>query len=121
MCAGDQVLQHIRRNSEQIRAAVPDAARLLQELLLWGVVSQEDFTSYSTSNSTAQEVLEQLISSLIREKSRVRTRGFLHVLSRLGEVDPKVHKWLKHLDNLGGFLGFSSCTGEEKFPVFHFP
>ncbi|KAM4788965.1 E3 ubiquitin-protein ligase TTC3 isoform 1-T1 [Cyanocitta cristata] len=101
LCAGDQVLQHIRRNSEQLKAAVPDAAKFLKELLLWGVLSQEDVTSYSRSSSTSQELLEQLINSLIQEKSRVQTRGFLHVLSQLGEVDPKVHKWLKHLDNLG--------------------
>ncbi|KAM7066771.1 E3 ubiquitin-protein ligase TTC3 isoform 1-T1 [Acridotheres tristis] len=99
--AGDQVLQHIQRNSQQIKAAVPDTAQLLKELLEWGVIRQEDFTSYSQINGTCQEVLEQLISSLIQEKSRVQSRGFLHVLSQLGQVDPKVHKWLQHLDNLG--------------------
>ncbi|XP_054484400.2 E3 ubiquitin-protein ligase TTC3 isoform X3 [Agelaius phoeniceus] len=98
--AGDQILQHIRRNSEQIKAAVPDTAKLLKELLAWGVIREEDFSSYSQIGS-AQEVLEQLLSSLVQEKSRVRSRGFLHVLSQLGEVDPKVHKWLQHLDHLG--------------------
>ncbi|XP_032907978.1 E3 ubiquitin-protein ligase TTC3 isoform X2 [Catharus ustulatus] len=98
---GDQVLQHIRRNSQQIKAAVPDTAKLLKELLAWGVIREEDFTSYSQIPGTSQEVLEQLISSLMQEKSRVQTRAFLHVLSQLGEVDPKVHKWLQHLDNLG--------------------
>lgn len=67
------------------------------------MIKEEDFTSYSQIPGTSQEVLEQLISSLMQEKSRVQTRGFLHVLSQLGEVDPKVHKWLQHLDNLGGF------------------
>uniref|UniRef100_A0A8U8AZF7 E3 ubiquitin-protein ligase TTC3/DZIP3 domain-containing protein n=1 Tax=Geospiza parvula TaxID=87175 RepID=A0A8U8AZF7_GEOPR len=100
--AGDQILQHIRRNSEQIKAAVPDPAQLLKELLAWGVIREEDFGSYCQI-STPQEVLEQLLSSLIQEKSRVQSRGFLHVLSQLGEVDPKVHKWLQHLDHLGGF------------------
>ncbi|XP_014111143.1 PREDICTED: E3 ubiquitin-protein ligase TTC3 isoform X1 [Pseudopodoces humilis] len=99
--AGDQVLQHIRRNSEQIKAAVPDAAKLLKELLVWGVIREEDFTSYSQISGTSEEVLEQLLSSLIQQKCRVQSRGFLHVLSQLGEVDPKVHKWLQHLDNLG--------------------
>ncbi|XP_056366168.1 E3 ubiquitin-protein ligase TTC3 isoform X2 [Oenanthe melanoleuca] len=101
LCSGDQVLQHIQRNSQQIKAAVPDTAKLLKELLAWGVIREEDFTSYSQINGTSQEVLEQLISSLLQEKSRVQSRGFLHVLSQLGEVDPKVHKWLQHLDNLG--------------------
>ncbi|XP_066170267.1 E3 ubiquitin-protein ligase TTC3 [Sylvia atricapilla] len=98
--AGDQVLQHLWRNSQQIKAAVPDSAKLLKEFLAWGVIREEDFNSYSQIN-TSQEVLERLLSSLMQEKSRVRTRGFLHVLSQLGEVDPKVHKWLQHLDNLG--------------------
>ncbi|XP_030919922.1 E3 ubiquitin-protein ligase TTC3 [Geospiza fortis] len=98
--AGDQILQHIRRNSEQIKASVPDPAQLLKELLAWGVIREEDFGSYCQI-STPQEVLEQLLSSLIQEKSRVQSRGFLHVLSQLGEVDPKVHKWLQHLDHLG--------------------
>ncbi|CAN8197029.1 unnamed protein product [Coccothraustes coccothraustes] len=99
--SGDQILQHIRRNSEQIKAAVPDSARLLKELLAWGVIREEDFSSYSRASSAPQEVLEQLLSSLVQERGRVQSRGFLHVLSRLGEVHPKVHKWLQHLDHLG--------------------
>ncbi|XP_053792533.1 E3 ubiquitin-protein ligase TTC3 isoform X2 [Vidua chalybeata] len=99
--AGDLVLQHIQRNSEQIKAAVPDSAKLLKELLAWGVIREEDFTSHCQTSSTSQEVLEQLLSSLIQEKRRVQSRAFLHVLSQLGEVDPKVHKWLQHLDHLG--------------------
>uniref|UniRef100_A0A8C9N9B4 RING-type E3 ubiquitin transferase n=1 Tax=Serinus canaria TaxID=9135 RepID=A0A8C9N9B4_SERCA len=98
---GDQILQHIQRNSEQIKAAVPDAARLLKELLAWGVIREEDLTSPSPGSSTPQEVLEQLLSSWMQERGRVQSRGFLHVLSRLGELDPKVHKWLQHLDHLG--------------------
>lgn len=45
--------------------------------------------------------MEQLISYLIQEKNRVKTRGFIHVLSELEEVDPKLQKWMKHLNNLG--------------------
>ncbi|XP_063249276.1 E3 ubiquitin-protein ligase TTC3 isoform X5 [Prinia subflava] len=100
LCAGDQVLQHLRRNSERIKGAVPDPAVFLRELLAWGVITEQEFTSYSQISSS-QEVLEQLLSSLIQAKSRVRTRGFLHVLSQLGQVEPKVHKWLQRLDNLG--------------------
>ncbi|XP_037992049.1 E3 ubiquitin-protein ligase TTC3 [Motacilla alba alba] len=99
--SGDQILQHLQRNSEQIKAAIPDPAKLIKELLAWGVIREEDFTSCSQVGSTPQEVLEQLLSSLIRERGRVQSRGFLHVLSQLGEVDPKVHKWLQHLDHLG--------------------
>ncbi|KFW69900.1 E3 ubiquitin-protein ligase TTC3, partial [Pygoscelis adeliae] len=99
--AGDGVLQHISRNAEQIKTAVRDASKLLKELLSWFVISEEDYTSYSKTSSMSHEVMEQLISYLIQEKNRVKTRGFIHVLSELEEVDPKLHKWLKHLNNLG--------------------
>ncbi|XP_052650740.1 E3 ubiquitin-protein ligase TTC3 isoform X6 [Harpia harpyja] len=99
--AGDRVLQHISRNAEQIKTAVRDASKLLKELLSWFVISEEDYTSYSKTSSMSHEVMEQLISYLIQEKNRVKTRGFIHVLSELEEVDPKLHKWLKHLNNLG--------------------
>ncbi|NXJ46571.1 TTC3 ligase, partial [Spizaetus tyrannus] len=99
--AGDRVLQHISRNAEQIKTAVHDASKLLKELLSWFVISEEDYTSYSKTSSMSHEVMEQLISYLIQEKNRVKTRGFIHVLSELEEVDPKLHKWLKHLNNLG--------------------
>ncbi|XP_075627949.1 E3 ubiquitin-protein ligase TTC3 isoform X3 [Balearica regulorum gibbericeps] len=99
--AGDRVLQHISRNAEQIKTAVHDTSKLLKELLSWFVISEEDYTSYSKTSSMPHEVMEQLISYLIQEKNRVKTRGFIHVLSELEEVDPKLHKWLKHLNNLG--------------------
>ncbi|KFQ18391.1 E3 ubiquitin-protein ligase TTC3, partial [Merops nubicus] len=99
--AGDRVLQHISRNAERIKTAVHDASKLLKELLSWFVISEEDYTSYSKMSSMSHEVMEQLISYLTQEKNRVKTRGFIHVLSELEEVDPKLHKWLKHLNNLG--------------------
>ncbi|XP_064923759.1 E3 ubiquitin-protein ligase TTC3 isoform X1 [Columba livia] len=99
--AGDRVLQHISRNAERIKTAVHDASRLLKELLSWFVISEEDYMSYSKTCSMSHEVMEQLISYLIQEKNRVKTRSFIHVLSELEEVDPKLHKWLKHLNNLG--------------------
>lgn len=99
--AGDRVLQHISRNAEQIKTAVRDASKLLKELLSWFVISEEDYMSYSKTSSMSHEVMEQLIGYLIQEKNRVKTRGFIHVLSELEEVDPKLQKWLKHLNNLG--------------------
>ncbi|XP_049691235.1 E3 ubiquitin-protein ligase TTC3 isoform X6 [Accipiter gentilis] len=99
--AGDRVLQHISRNAEQIKTAVCDASKLLKELLSWFVISEEDYMSYSKTSSMSHEVMEQLIGYLIQEKNRVKTRGFIHVLSELEEVDPKLQKWLKHLNNLG--------------------
>ncbi|KAM4682655.1 E3 ubiquitin-protein ligase TTC3 isoform 5-T5 [Amazona ochrocephala] len=99
--AGDRVLQRISRNAGQIKAAVYDASKLLKELLSWFVISEEDYTSYSETSSVTHEVMEQLINYLIQEKNRVKTRGFIHVLSELEEVDPKLHKWLKDLNNSG--------------------
>ncbi|XP_009694680.1 PREDICTED: E3 ubiquitin-protein ligase TTC3-like, partial [Cariama cristata] len=99
--AGDRVLQHISRNAEQIKTAVYDASKLLKELLSWFVISEEDYVSYSKTSSMSHEVMEQLISYLLHEKNRVKTRSFIHVLSELEELDPKLHKWLKHLNNLG--------------------
>ncbi|NXK83630.1 TTC3 ligase, partial [Amazona guildingii] len=99
--AGDRVLQRISRNAGQIKAAVYDASKLLKELLSWFVISEEDYTSYSETGSVTHEVMEQLINYLIQEKNRVKTRGFIHVLSELEEVDPKLHKWLKDLNNSG--------------------
>ncbi|KAM9300003.1 E3 ubiquitin-protein ligase TTC3 isoform 3-T3 [Morus bassanus] len=99
--AGDRVLQHISRNAELIKTAVRNASELLKQLLSWFVINEEDYKSYSKTSSMSHEVMEQLISYLIQEKNRVKTRAFIHVLSELEEVDPKLHKWLKHLNNLG--------------------
>ncbi|XP_021261063.1 E3 ubiquitin-protein ligase TTC3 isoform X5 [Numida meleagris] len=99
--AGDQVLQRIIQNAEQIKAAVRDASKLLKELLSWFVISEEDYTSYCKTSSVSHAVVEQLISYLIQEENRVKTRGFIHVLSKLEEVDPKLQKWMKHLNDLG--------------------
>uniref|UniRef100_A0A672V3A0 RING-type E3 ubiquitin transferase n=1 Tax=Strigops habroptila TaxID=2489341 RepID=A0A672V3A0_STRHB len=99
--AGDRVLQHISRNAGRIKTAVCDASKLLKELLSWFVISEEDYMSYSETSSMTHDVMEQLISYLIQEKDRVKTRGFIHVLSELEEADPKLRKWLKDLNNLG--------------------
>ncbi|NXG33127.1 TTC3 ligase, partial [Dromaius novaehollandiae] len=101
MYAGDRVLQRIIQNAEQIKTAVHDVSKLLKELLSWCVISEEDYLSYSKITSTSHEVMEQLISYLIQKKNKVKTRVFIHVLSELEEVDPKLHKWMKHLNSLG--------------------
>ncbi|NXL92872.1 TTC3 ligase, partial [Alectura lathami] len=110
--AGDGVLQRIIQNAEQIKNAVRDASRLLKELLSWFVISEEDYASYGKTSSMSHAVMEQLISYLIQENSRVKTRGFIHVLSQLEEVDPKLQKWMKHLNSLG-------LTATENFILQH--
>ncbi|OXB79514.1 UNVERIFIED_CONTAM: hypothetical protein H355_000330, partial [Colinus virginianus] len=99
--AGDQVLQRIIQNAEQIKTAVRDASKLVKELLSWFVISDEDYASYCKASSTSHAVVEQLIGYLVQEENRVKTRGFVYVLSELEEVDPKIQKWMKHLNDLG--------------------
>ncbi|XP_043394169.1 E3 ubiquitin-protein ligase TTC3 isoform X1 [Chelonia mydas] len=99
--ASDRVLQHILQNIEQIKTGVHDTSKLLGELLSWWVISEEDYSMCSTSSSTSNEVMEQLISHLIQKKNRVNTRIFVHVLSELEEVDPKLHEWIKDLNSFG--------------------
>ncbi|XP_032653076.1 E3 ubiquitin-protein ligase TTC3 isoform X4 [Chelonoidis abingdonii] len=99
--ASDRVLQHILQNVEQMKTGVHDTSRLLSELLSWWVISEEDYSMCSTSSSTSNEVMEQLISLLIQKKNRVNTRIFVHVLSELEEVDPKLHEWIKDLNSFG--------------------
>lgn len=98
---GDQVLQRIIQNAEQIKTAVRDASKLLKELLSWFVISEEDYTSYCKTSSMSHAVVEQLIGYLIQEENRVKTRSFIRVLSEMEEVDPKLQRWMKHLDDLG--------------------
>ncbi|XP_050772260.1 E3 ubiquitin-protein ligase TTC3 isoform X2 [Gopherus flavomarginatus] len=99
--ASDRVLQHILQNVEQMKTGVHDTSKLLSELLSWWVISEEDYSMCSTSSSTSNEVMEQLISHLIQKKNRVNTRIFVHVLSELEEVDPKLHEWIKDLNSFG--------------------
>ncbi|KAM9173360.1 E3 ubiquitin-protein ligase TTC3 isoform 2-T4 [Pangshura tecta] len=99
--ASDRVLQHILQNVEQIKTGVHNTSKLLSELLSWWVISEEDYSMCSTSSSTSHEVMEQLISNLIQKKNRVNTRIFVHVLSELEEVDPKLHEWIKDLNSFG--------------------
>ncbi|XP_019379597.1 PREDICTED: E3 ubiquitin-protein ligase TTC3 isoform X4 [Gavialis gangeticus] len=99
--AGDGVLQYIIQNAEQIKTGVYDTSKLLSELLSWWIISKEDYTAYSINSSLSNQVMEQLISYLIQEKNRVKTRIFIHVLSEFEELDPKLHEWVKHLNNFG--------------------
>ncbi|XP_034608609.1 E3 ubiquitin-protein ligase TTC3 isoform X3 [Trachemys scripta elegans] len=99
--ASDRVLQHILQNVEQIKTGIHDTSKLLSELLSWWVISEEDYSMCSASSSTSNEVMEQLISHLIQKKNRVNTRIFVHVLSELEEVDPKLHEWIKDLNSFG--------------------
>ncbi|XP_042315992.1 E3 ubiquitin-protein ligase TTC3 isoform X2 [Sceloporus undulatus] len=97
----DPVLQLIIRHSVNIRAGVHDAFKLLNELLSWSVLSEEDCVEFSTGCGSSAEIMDQLINFLVAKNERVKTRIFVHVLSEFEEVEPKLHDWMKHLDNKG--------------------
>ncbi|XP_013911713.1 PREDICTED: E3 ubiquitin-protein ligase TTC3 isoform X2 [Thamnophis sirtalis] len=97
----DTILQLIGRYKMTIQDGVHDAFKLLVELLSWWVLSEEDYALFSTSRLSSAEIMDQLISFLIAKNDRVKTRIFVHVVSAFEEVDPKLHDWMKHLDNNG--------------------
>ncbi|XP_060626325.2 E3 ubiquitin-protein ligase TTC3 [Anolis sagrei] len=97
----DSVLQLILRHSVNIRTGVRDAFKLLNELLSWSVLSEENCAEFSTSCGSSTEVMDQLIHFLATKNERVKTRIFVHVLSEFEEIEPKLHDWMKHLENNG--------------------
>ncbi|XP_026556304.1 E3 ubiquitin-protein ligase TTC3 isoform X2 [Pseudonaja textilis] len=97
----DTVLQLIGRYTMTIQDGIHDVFKLLIELLSWWVLSEEDYALFSTSCQSSAEIMDQLISLLIAKNDRVKTRVFVHVVSEFEEVDPKLHDWMKHLDNNG--------------------
>uniref|UniRef100_A0A670KA14 RING-type E3 ubiquitin transferase n=1 Tax=Podarcis muralis TaxID=64176 RepID=A0A670KA14_PODMU len=99
--AGDRVLQLIMQNFEKIRRGVHDGFKLLNELFSWWVIGEADHTRFSTNCVTSVEVMDQIVSSVIDKNNRVATRIFVHVLSELEEVDPRLHDLMKHLDSNG--------------------
>ncbi|KAG8136523.1 hypothetical protein E2320_005099 [Naja naja] len=96
-----KVLQLIGRYTMTIQDGIHDVFKLLIELLSWWVLSEEDYALFSTSCLSSAEITEQLVSLLIAKNDRVKTRVFVHVVSEFEEVDPKLHDWMKHLDNNG--------------------
>ncbi|ETE73451.1 E3 ubiquitin-protein ligase TTC3, partial [Ophiophagus hannah] len=97
----DTVLQLIGRYTMTIQDGIHDVSKLLIELLSWWVLNEEDYALFSTSCLSSAEIMDQLISLLIAKNDRVKTRVFVHVVSEFEEVDPKLHDWMKHLDNNG--------------------
>ncbi|XP_034297822.1 E3 ubiquitin-protein ligase TTC3 isoform X2 [Pantherophis guttatus] len=97
----DTILQLIGRYTMTIQDGVRDAFKLLIELLSWWVLSEEDYALFSTSCLSSAEIMDQLVSFLIAKNDRVKTRIFVHVVSEFEDVDPKLHDWMKHLDNNG--------------------
>ncbi|XP_017658655.2 E3 ubiquitin-protein ligase TTC3 isoform X2 [Nannospalax galili] len=97
----DRILQCIKQCADKIKSGVLSTATLLKELLSWKVLSTEDYTTCFSSKNFLSEAVDYVIRHLIQEKSRVKTRIFLHVLSELKEVEPKFAAWIQKLNSFG--------------------
>ncbi|CAH6792587.1 Ttc3 [Phodopus roborovskii] len=97
----DRILQCIKQNADKIKSGILNTSTLLKELLSWKVLSTEDYTTCFSSKNFLHEAVDYVIRHLIQEKNRVKTRVFLHVLSELKEVDPKLAPWIQRLNSFG--------------------
>ncbi|ELW67883.1 E3 ubiquitin-protein ligase TTC3 [Tupaia chinensis] len=97
----DRILQCIKQYADKIKSGILNTSKLLKELLSWKVLSTEDYTTCFSSRNFLNEAVDYVIRHLIREKDRVKTRIFLHVLSELKEVEPKLATWIQKLNSFG--------------------
>ncbi|XP_054569513.1 E3 ubiquitin-protein ligase TTC3 isoform X4 [Eptesicus fuscus] len=97
----DRILQCIKQYADKIKSGVLDASKLLKELLSWKVLSTEDYTTCFSSRNFLSEAVDYVIRHLVQENNRVKTRIFLHVLSELKEMEPKLAAWIQKLNSFG--------------------
>ncbi|XP_036755135.2 E3 ubiquitin-protein ligase TTC3 isoform X1 [Manis pentadactyla] len=97
----DRILQCIKQYTDKIKSGILNTSKLLKELLSWKVLSTEDYTTCFSSRNFLNEAVDYVIRHLIQEKNRVKTRMFLHVLSELKEVEPKLAAWIQKLNSFG--------------------
>lgn len=97
----DRILQCIKQYADKIKCGVLNTSKLLKELLSWKVLSTEDYTTCFSNRNFLNEAVDYVIRHLIQEKNRVKTRIFLHVLSELKEVEPKLATWIQKLNSFG--------------------
>ncbi|XP_008273094.3 E3 ubiquitin-protein ligase TTC3 isoform X2 [Oryctolagus cuniculus] len=97
----DRILQCIKQYADKIKSGILNTSKLLKELLSWKVLSTEDYTTCFSSKNFLNEAVDYVIRHLIQEKNRVKTRIFLHVLSELKEVEPKLAAWIQKLNGFG--------------------
>uniref|UniRef100_H0WS87 RING-type E3 ubiquitin transferase n=1 Tax=Otolemur garnettii TaxID=30611 RepID=H0WS87_OTOGA len=97
----DRILQCIKQYADKIKSGILNTSKLLKELLSWKVLSTEDYTTCFSSRNFLNEAVDYVICHLIQEKNRVKTRIFLHVLSELKEVEPKLATWIQKLNSFG--------------------
>ncbi|XP_058517623.1 E3 ubiquitin-protein ligase TTC3 isoform X2 [Ochotona princeps] len=97
----DRILQCIKQYADKIQSGVLNTSKLLKELLSWKVLSTENYTTCFSSKNFLNEAVDYVIRHLVQEKNRVKTRIFLHVLSELKEVEPKLATWIQKLNGFG--------------------
>ncbi|XP_036059604.1 E3 ubiquitin-protein ligase TTC3 isoform X6 [Onychomys torridus] len=122
----DRILQCIKQNADKIKSGILNTSTLLKELLSWKVLSTEDYTTCFSSKNFLREAVDYIIRHLVQEKNRVKTRIFLHVLSELKEVDPKLAPWIQRLNSFGldatgpFFTRYGASLKELDFSVMTF-
>uniref|UniRef100_A0A8C0CK10 RING-type E3 ubiquitin transferase n=1 Tax=Balaenoptera musculus TaxID=9771 RepID=A0A8C0CK10_BALMU len=97
----DRILQCIKQYADKIKSGILNTSKLLKELLSWKVLTTEDYTTCFSSRNFLNEAVDYVICHLVQEKNRVKTRVFLHVLSELKEVEPKLATWIQKLNSFG--------------------
>ncbi|KAM4824462.1 LOW QUALITY PROTEIN: E3 ubiquitin-protein ligase TTC3-like [Urocitellus parryii] len=94
----DRILQCIKQYAD-IKSGILNPSKLLKELLSWKVLGTEDYTMCFSSRNFLNEAVDYVIRHLIQEKKK--TRVFLHVLSELKEVEPKLATWIQKFKSFG--------------------
>nr|XP_013001571.1 E3 ubiquitin-protein ligase TTC3 isoform X1 [Cavia porcellus] len=97
----DRILQYLKQSSDKIKSGVLDAPKLLRELVAWKVMTTEDYATCFSNKNFPTEAVDDVLSYLIKENNRVKTRIFLHVLCELQEMEPSVASWLQKLNGFG--------------------
>ncbi|XP_048458872.1 E3 ubiquitin-protein ligase TTC3 [Rhincodon typus] len=98
---GDRMLQLITENKEQLKAGVQNVSSLLQELLSFHVLSEQDFDMLHTGASKPCQVMGQLLDLIVQKNNRIKTREFLYTLSKCQDVDNKLLDWINWLNDAG--------------------
>ncbi|XP_078416432.1 E3 ubiquitin-protein ligase TTC3 [Cetorhinus maximus] len=98
---GDRMLQLITENKEQLKAGVQNVSNLLQALLSFHVLSEQDYDMLSASASKPCQVMGQLLDLIVQKNNRIKTREFLYTLTKCREVDNKLLDWINWLNDAG--------------------
>ncbi|XP_038657414.1 E3 ubiquitin-protein ligase TTC3 isoform X3 [Scyliorhinus canicula] len=98
---GDRMLQLITENKEQIKTGVKNVSNLLQELLSFHVLSEQDYDRLCTGASKPCQVMGQLLDLIVQKNNRIKTREFLYTLSKCDDVDNKLLDWINWLNDAG--------------------